>query len=172
MKKVRIYKITFPNGKAYVGATKLSIKARMQRHETDSDRRSTSVGKAIREFGRKNYETELLQITTESKRYACEMAQIKKHNTLVPNGYNMAKGGPGANGVVRSKEFKSKCSAAAKNRSASHRERLSEANRKRIISEETKKRMSESAKKRANSKEGRLHMLNMNKRKSNVKTKN
>jgi hypothetical protein len=112
---VLIYKITNKvNGKSYIGQTRKSLmdRARQWRHDA-------SVGlnyllpTAIREFGWENFEaTVIVQCHSQEEMHTQERTAIALFNTLHPNGYNKALGGPGLSGREVSAETRAKISAA------------------------------------------------------------
>lgn len=89
------------NGKQYVGQTKSTIEHRFGQHISNSKRnRNDVIYKAIRKYGKENFKVEelfmvscktvdeLQDIINEK-----EIFYIKKHKTLIPNGYNILIGG-------------------------------------------------------------------------------
>lgn len=88
-----LYKITNKiNGKKYIGITN-SFKRRFREHKRNHSPNSL-ICKAIQKYGQENFIFEVLKenLSIES---ACELEQeyIKKEDCLVPNGYNISKGG-------------------------------------------------------------------------------
>ena len=94
-----IYKLTFPDGKIYVGQTK-DLKKRMQLYLFCNSRKATGVTYIIRSFGIDSVEVEVLcRITgmNEVDERLClnilEIHYISEMNSLEPNGYNTSLGG-------------------------------------------------------------------------------
>ena len=94
-----IYKLTFPDGKIYVGQTK-DLKKRMQLYLFCNDRKATSVTSIIRSFGIDSVDVDVLcRITgmNEVDERLClnilEIHYISEVNSLEPNGYNTSLGG-------------------------------------------------------------------------------
>lgn len=95
-----IYKLTFPDGKSYVGKTK-SLSGRISIYEKFYKEKNDGIlSDAIREFGLDNIE---LSIVAEPKNIkdcdkelilsVLEIKYIREYNTLTPNGYNVSSGG-------------------------------------------------------------------------------
>jgi group I intron endonuclease len=91
-----IYKVTNKiNGKIYIGQTIKKLKSRWLAHINKSNSSKTSVfHAAIRKYKKENFTIE------ETKRYSSkeelnleEKRFIEEYNSLVPNGYNILKGG-------------------------------------------------------------------------------
>ena len=84
-----IYMLRFPNGKAYIGQTVRSAMRRFSEH-CKSD---MLVGKALKKYGRQSVRMSVLATAAESELDDIEIAMIKEHGTVAPNGYNIVKGG-------------------------------------------------------------------------------
>lgn len=138
----QVYCLTFPNGKQYIGVSVDPV-IRMFGHR----RNQGLLGHAIRKHG----EPEMRILLVGSREYCMLMEGrlTDGYNTVVPNGYNLQRGGTGGSipsemskqrmseahmGYRASGETKAKMRAVAKNRLP--------------ISEETRQRISVSAKKR------------------------
>lgn len=145
MNRWTIYMYTFPNGKRYIGATKRSLHSRQGRN-WDKYRLCRLLWPAIQEYGPENIETEILFQGFISDEEAGEMERyyIAKYKTNANRykdpsfGYNLGDGGEGLHERHLSEE-----------RIAQLREQvsvLSEQNRSKPISEETRRRLSESHK--------------------------
>ena len=85
---------------------------------------------AIQKYGRDAFTVEILHEALDIFLDDLEIAEIAKHNTLVPNGYNLDGGGNSSK--YRSPETRRKISEAAKGRkrkplSPEHRQKISEA---------------------------------------------
>ena len=89
-----IYKLTFSNGKCYVGQTKTDLNLRLTRHKNKaySEQSQTSVHKAFRMHGIPTIEL-IEKCDKQEIADTIEKENILKHNTLVPNGYNLQTGG-------------------------------------------------------------------------------
>ena len=86
-----LYRITNKiNNKKYIGITN-DYKKRWSNHKCN---KKMVIGKAIQKYGAENFIFEVL-FSNLSLEKASELEQkyIEKENTLVPNGYNIAKGG-------------------------------------------------------------------------------
>lgn len=86
---IYIYKITnLVNGKVYIGQHKDYSKI------VDNYLGSGSIIKsAIKKYGKENFEKKILEYCTNDNVNDREIYWIKKYNSLVPNGYNITKGG-------------------------------------------------------------------------------
>lgn len=96
----KIYAITSPSGKKYVGITIRSLEMRWKDHIYSSlSDKTRLITKAIRKYGPLIFSIQLLEkvTTTKQKAEKLEIYYIKKLNTISPNGYNMTiKGYSGA----------------------------------------------------------------------------
>ena len=92
--KYKIYLIeNIKTGKYYIGITSKSLKERLQRHFRSSSYGSNVyLHKSMKKYGFDNFIISLLE---ETDNWNDEIRYIKEHNTLVPNGYNITKGGTG-----------------------------------------------------------------------------
>lgn len=92
-----MYKLTFANGKSYIGITSTSLHRRLVLHRSHA---KTLPGghlqRAIRKYGFCNVTVEVLGHADDWSSL-CEMEKeaIVKFNTVSPNGYNMTLGGDG-----------------------------------------------------------------------------
>lgn len=156
-----IYKIENKiNGKIYIGQTKGEIKDRLSGHIKSN----YPIGKAFRKYGLQSFDISIIDMTI-SKEVLDEKEKywIKFYGCKVPNGYNLADGGGGANGYKHSKEAKQIIGEKAigrnvgKVRSDETKRKLSEINKGlgagRKLSEETKKKISISHKGKKQSEE-------------------
>lgn len=85
------------NGKRYIGQTTQSIKQRLQRHKTDT-RRKSLVRDTIRKYGYDIFQVDILYHCDVIDLNRLEMLSIARWNTLAPNGYNLTAGGEGLKG--------------------------------------------------------------------------
>ena len=91
-----IYKLTFPNGKSYIGLTRRSLKSRLSRHMYDAKNGSDFfVHRAIRKYGTDSVIASVIATGNLEDLPQMEIDAIATHNTLTPNGYNLNKGGQG-----------------------------------------------------------------------------
>lgn len=94
-----IYKLTFPNGKTYIGQTIQEFNRRMWDYDRDSNDKSRKeynrlVNKAIRKYGWENIKKEIVctvseEFVDETERYFIKL--YKSNNKLF--GYNLMSGG-------------------------------------------------------------------------------
>lgn len=99
-----LYKITNNiNGKIYIGITN-DYKRRWANHGTEN----TVISNAIKKYGRENFTFEVLFKNVPIDEIDnLEIEQIKLYNSLVPYGYNVAKGGmynSGGNRILQGNE--------------------------------------------------------------------
>lgn len=85
----KIYKLTSPNRKSYIGLTKHSVDQRLSRHL----QANTYIGNALRKYGRENFKIEILvdNIETGIEAYDIEGFYIQWYGTF-SNGYNQTLG--------------------------------------------------------------------------------
>lgn len=103
-----VYKITNKiNGKKYIGITN-NYKRRWSNHKCCSDP-SMVIAKAIKKYGQENFIFEVLYsgLTIEQSEQK-EKELIISENSLVPNGYNVSKGGLGLYGIGKQFQIGSK----------------------------------------------------------------
>ena len=84
-----VYKLTFPNGKAYIGSS-VNIKVRWANGK-GYDFDNAPVGKAIQEYGWENVNKEILYVSDDIEElHLMEGIYIEKYRTTDPEfGYNM-----------------------------------------------------------------------------------
>mgnify|MGYP001388456711 CR=1 FL=1 len=87
-----IYRLVFPNGKSYIGKTVNDPKIRWRQHRSGSTR-CPLVAKAIRKYGWVNVKTEVMLKVCSSQLNEYEIKFIEMYDTMVPRGYNLARGG-------------------------------------------------------------------------------
>lgn len=88
-----VYQITNQiNNKVYIGITN-NYKKRWENHKCNNDP-SMVIAKAIKKYGKDNFIFEVLYSNlTVEKAEELEIKLIQEKNSLVPNGYNVSKGG-------------------------------------------------------------------------------
>ena len=87
-----IYKHTSPSGKSYIGQT-MNYKQRVRAHK-NLTANATIFASAIKKYGWENFTSEIIKYNLSlDDANAYEAFYIAEHNTLVPNGYNVAVGG-------------------------------------------------------------------------------
>jgi group I intron endonuclease len=152
-----IYRLTFPNGKAYIGLTaNEDMTPRMAQHKYKSQRANYPIYHAWRKHG-----APLLDIISAwpaDQLQQAEIDAIQLHNTLIPHGYNLLIGGqvsPSTNPSVAKKISEATfrryldpaqrmdASHRAQNRSPATRQKLSEALTGKTLSEATKQKIRE-----------------------------
>ena len=145
-----IYKISFPNGKHYIGLT-TSLEQRTKEHKIKAKSRTNIyLYRAIRKYNMVD-NIELIEIdTADTKDELCEkeIQYIQEYNSyyMNGNGYNMTYGGEGVNGYVFTEEVKQQMSEAMKKHYKNNpeaRQQMSEAQKTRFEKPEARQQMSE-----------------------------
>ena len=159
------------NGKAYIGQTIKKLEKRINEHLnlTQARRGSRLLKSAIEKYGRDAFTVEILHEVLDIFLDEIEIAEIAKHNTLVPHGYNLDSGGH-ANKVL-SDETRWKMSEANKGKthSAETRRKISESLKGKPLSPERRRKISEAhkgRKRKPRSAEHRRKMSEANKGKT------
>jgi group I intron endonuclease len=109
MKKVTIYKLTNPLefNRCYVGATTMTLKARMSRHKSAANGGQAPINKAIAKYGFENFIVEVLDETHDVE-FGFEFMEpfYIKQNDAYTKGYNLTLGGRGSKGWVPPEAFR------------------------------------------------------------------
>ena len=96
-----VYRLTFPDGKYYVGKTKnMRERIKLYRHCVDVFDKSNCVADALREFGMDNVRLDILCTVSTSDVSDVELClgileikYIREHDCIYPRGYNTSIGG-------------------------------------------------------------------------------
>ena len=133
------------NGKCYVGQTN-NFKQRQWDWNCLKHRYANKhIDKDREKYGFDAWTVEVLaEVDNREDAWNLEQRFINDYNTIYPNGYNLAKGGAGSNGLKLSEEHKQKISEAlkgenhpkywlGKQRSDETKQKLSEANPKKQV---------------------------------------
>lgn len=140
-----LYRLTFPNGKIYVGWTSLTARQRLEGHKLDARSNSDHlVHKAIRKFGEGSICIDTLVIADDCEYLKqLERLAIKVFHSKMPQGYNMTDGGEGVKGLKWSIESRERAKIQRKGRvfCPASTARLPEINRGRKRSSELEARM-------------------------------
>lgn len=150
-----LYKLTFANGKSYIGITSCSLERRLSLHRSHAKREKRGIlQRAIRKYGPFGFTSEIIERSDDWKSLCnLEKTAIVLFNTLVPNGYNLTMGGEGTSGFkMRSDQIKRslqnrRCTKGRALRpvgwkhSEEARRKISEAGKGRIFSEERKSKI-------------------------------
>lgn len=113
MRTGSLYKITFPNGKFYIGITSQSVKDRFSAHRRAalSGFGVNAIHHAIRKYGPETAAVETLASGVPwSQLLKLEQSAIEQYGSRAPSGYNETAGGEGRLGVPLSPEHKEKMS--------------------------------------------------------------
>ena len=91
----RVYRLLFPNGKAYIGQTSSLPIIRFKQHATANS--GSVVGRAIQKYGKDAVKIETLTVTGAHEIDDAERIFIAAYDTLAQTrgGYNIAAGGRG-----------------------------------------------------------------------------
>lgn len=92
----KIYKLTSPAGKSYIGQTIRDLNHRLKQHEYSVNYEKCgcfAIKAAIKKYGFINFIVEILIECPNDELDYWEVKFIDEHNTLSPNGYNLTKGG-------------------------------------------------------------------------------
>jgi hypothetical protein len=133
-KPCNIYLITcLVRGKKYIGITVGTVRQRWSNHVTGAKANrcpGSYLHKAIRRYGSQSFKIETIyQADSRSEAEVCERGLIAAHRTFAPAGMNMTSGGEGTRDFCRP-------------HSQTTRHKIGEANRKRVITAETRLRQS------------------------------
>ena len=171
--KYKVYKYTSKtSGKCYIGITSINIYRRSQGKGLIGYKRCPTFWRAIQKYGSNDFELKILhQNLTKEQADLMEQIEIKKHNSLAPNGYNLQSGGNSPEmhietrekiskssiGKIITKETRKKISKTltgkhvgekspcyGKSPSKEVREKISKSLTGRKLSEETKRKMTKS----------------------------
>lgn len=145
-----LYKLTFPNGKSYIGITKHSIEHRIKIHiRASRGGKKLAIYNAIRKYGEDSFKIQVLAMDNPDNLPMLEINAIKKHGTFGVGGYNLTAGGEGTLGrsFTVSEETKAKISKTTKGRigkplSNETKKKLRDANIDKKASEAIKKKIS------------------------------
>ena len=163
-----IYKLTNTlNGKAYIGQTVKKLETRINHHF--NHKRCPALHNAIQKYGRDAFTLEILHEALDIFLDDLEVAEINKHNTLAPNGYNI-EGGGNANKVL-SDQTRQKISDALKGKTLSpeHRQKISDALKGRkgkTHTPETRQKISDAKRGKTHTPETRKKLSDLNKGKT------
>lgn len=84
-----IYKLTFPDGKHYIGATRGTLDKRLSEHKSSAKTSNLHIAKAFLEFGKDSViSSEIAIINDHKELFRIEREEIIKHGSEYPNGYN------------------------------------------------------------------------------------
>ena len=137
-----LYKLTFPNGKVYIGQTVRNMQIRFNQHKTAANRGSLlPVHCAWRKHGEPSVSI-IGEYPDAEALHCAEIAAINDLGTISPNGYNIALGG----GTAPSKSpiVAAKIAAAMRGKKIDNTPRRQEIARELWQSDEYRAKMSES----------------------------
>ena len=137
-----LYKLTFSNGKVYIGQTVRNMQIRFNQHKTAANRGSLlAVHCAWRKYGEPSVSI-IDQCENRDQLNQAEIVAIQNHNSLVPGGYNIGFGGDVSS--TKSPITRAKISASARGRKIDNTPRRQEIARELWQSDEYRAKMSES----------------------------
>lgn len=102
-----VYCLIAPNRKRYVGVT-VNFPCRIKAHRLAD----STIGRALRKYGLGSFRIEVLFSGSSSAAYRTEVQTIKSLGTLIPKGYNVARGGAGGSKTRHSAASRKKMSLA------------------------------------------------------------
>lgn len=91
------------NNKKYVGQTTMELNRRIYFHQKNNT--NTIIKKAINKYGIENFDIFIIEEIENKLLNEREIYWINKLNTVIPNGYNLTKGGGGVSGYKHSDEY-------------------------------------------------------------------
>jgi group I intron endonuclease len=154
-----LYKLTFSNGKEYIGVTVGKLKKRIQRHKQASlSAKQQAVHAAWVKHGEPK--ATLLAIVPNGELHGTEIRAIRVFATRAPQGYNLTAGGEGRLGSEVSVEARAKLREAGKKRMAcpEARAKAGARNKGKTTSPEARAKMSVARKGKPKSLETRAKM--------------
>ena len=104
--------------KSYIGESKKKdVKWRWSEHKKNikNNKGCPALRDAVIKYGIENFEFSVIIICFDDERFKYEKEYIKKYNTVVPNGYNITKGGEG--GGFQGKKHTEQVKADIRNKS-------------------------------------------------------
>ena len=136
----KVYILTSPSGKSYIGQTIRSIERRFEEHQKESSG-CVAIYNAIKFHGWENFETDW---------YECPDNVLDKHEelmievlgTLAPDGYNLKSGGSNGKHSDESNQ-KNRDAHLGKMHTEETKQKMSESQRGKTLSDKTKQKMSE-----------------------------
>ena len=140
-----LYKLSFPNGKVYIGIAVNGAKGRFLSHRRNALNADQFLYRAWRKHGEPMLK--VLAIVEDDLLHETEVRAIASYGTMAPGGYNMTLGGEGVSGYVPSPE---------------HRAKLSAANRLRVCLPETRAKLSAAASNASPEKRAKISAANRN----------
>lgn len=109
----RLYRLSFPGGKSYIGITADTPVGRFSEHcKSARNGSALAVHRAIRKYGSAAVNVETLAVGAWAYLVALEAEAIKAFATRGAGGYNMTDGGEGVPGLVMTAEARSRMRAA------------------------------------------------------------
>ena len=108
-----VYRHTCPNGKTYIGITKVDVASRWRNGLGYNEQ---VFGRAIKKYGWENIKHEVVcEGLSQEEAFDKERELIKEHKSNDPKyGYNRTDGGDGARGYIPTEQVRAKLSASAK----------------------------------------------------------
>lgn len=147
-----LYRLTFPNGKVYIGITTEPLKRRVRRHVLYArQNKAYALSAAIRKYGEDSFLVEHLALAMcWEDLLLLERQVISQYNSVCPSGYNMTGGGEGSFGIKPSDGKRKRISESLTGRvlSLDHRIAVGLAQKGKTIPPSTRKKMSDAHKSR------------------------
>lgn len=134
-----LYRMTFPNGKAYVGITS-DFARRMKAHKAASAKYQQPVCRAIAKYGWENVTREVLVVGPYAYIRQLESTAIVAFNTRIPHGYNVSEGGEFAPSLAPEVRAKISKSNTGKTPTIAQREKQADSMRAKWLDPEYRKK--------------------------------
>jgi hypothetical protein len=138
-----MYKLTFPNGKSYIGITKRTAAIRFAEHVKVSraGKKQCAVHHAILKYGADVVMVETLAVGNWPYLITIEVKAIALFGTRPPHGYNLTRGGEGVVGFDQITRAKMGAANVGRTPVADARAKMSAAGSGRLCSVETRAKM-------------------------------
>ena len=132
-----LYRLSFPNGKTYIGVSFFTAQKRFKQHLWSAKKSNQLAYRAWRKHGEPMLK--VLAVVENVLLHEIEIKAIASYGTLTPNGYNMTLGGDGTPGLIHSLETRAKFSIISKARiySAETRKKIGAKSKGRKLSPES-----------------------------------
>lgn len=136
-----IYRITnLVNSKVYIGQT-IDLVKRKQMHFNGHNKSCPAIHAAVKKYGKENFIFEILFSNIPFELLdEYEIVEIRKHDSVVPNGYNMNLGGSFKSELTSQKISKAK---KGKKRSIESRQKMSIGQKRRYACPNERKKVTE-----------------------------
>jgi len=138
-----LYRLTFPNGKVYIGITSRTVERRFAEHcKNATAGRPQAVSRAIAKYGATAVMVETLVAAPWAYLVELERRAISHFGTMGDGGYNLTLGGEGVLGLIASDETRAKLRTAqtGKKLSEETRAKMRESSKARVLTDELREK--------------------------------